>query len=59
MNAKAKKQQQQQHTHLLDQRFQTPTESQYAKARRKRKDSEGTHVRQVSTFDWLTTVTKI
>ena len=31
-------------------RFQTPTESQYAKARRKRKDSEGTHVRQVQTL---------
>ena len=42
MNPKAKKTQQQQ-THLL---FQTPTES-----------HEGTHVRQVQTFDWLTTVT--
>ena len=58
MNAKAKKN----NNNILTfstKRFQTPTESQYAKARRKRKDSEGTHVRQVSTFDWLTTVTKI
>ena len=31
-------------------RFQTPTESQYAKARRKRKDSEGTHMCQVQTL---------
>ena len=31
-------------------RFQTPTESQYAKARRKQTDNEGTHVRQVQTL---------
>ena len=52
-----KKTKQQQQTHLLDQTLLNPTESQYAKARRKQKDSEGTHVRQVQTFDWLITVT--
>ena len=51
MNAKAKKKNNNNNILTFStKRFQTPTESQYAKARRKRKDSEGTHLCQVQTL---------
>ena len=50
MNAKAKKNNNNNILTFSTKRFQTPTESQYAKARRKRKDSEGTHMCQVQTL---------
>ena len=50
MNAKAKKNNNNNILTFSTKRFQTPTESQYAKARRKRKDSEGTHLCQVQTL---------